>query len=321
MRTAFGLAVWLAATSLVATIAVAQTPTPVPDTSAVVTPPLSAPPPLAAPQASAAEIEFWNTVKDARNPAEFKAYLETYPNGTFAALAKVRIRALEEGAVAKKSADDAKAASVAKAAADASAAAAAASAAAKAAADARATSASVLTSAGTIREVQAKLYNLNYTVGAQNGALTNETRDAIRQWQSNIKKPVTGDMTQAELDLLRSAVTPTTWGAIAYNARGGSSSVWLRASRQDAETATLTGCRKLNGGNCSSVTAVAQGCIAIGFAAGTTGGTQYTGAYASVRPTQAQAIDNALTECRRLSKVSNNCGIRTTICADGGHKK
>lgn len=279
--------------------------------------PSDAPAAPAGPQVSPAEIEFWNTVKDARNPAEFKAYLETYPNGAFAALARVRIKSLEDAAVAKKSSDDAKTAADAKAAADARAA----SAAAKAAADARALTASALTNPATIREVQAKLYNLNYTVGAQNGVLTNETRTAIRQWQANLKKPETGDMTEAEVSLLRSASVPTTWGAVAYNARGGSSSVWLRASRQDVENTTMAGCRKLNGGNCSTVTAVNQGCIAVGFASGTVGSTQHTGAYASVRPTQAQAIEHALSECRRLSKVPNNCGVRTTLCADGSHKK
>ncbi len=178
-----------------------------------------------------------------------------------------------------------------------------------------------MTDAATIREVQAKLYNLNYTVGPQNGVLTSETRAAIRQWQANLKKPETGDMTLADVALLRSAPNPTTWGGVAYNARGGSSSVWLRASRQDVETTTMNGCRKLNGGNCSTVTAVNSGCIAVGFASGVVGSTQHTGAYASVRPTQAQAIEHALSECRRLSKVPNNCGVRTTLCADGSHKK
>lgn len=308
MRIVQGIAAWTAATVLATAIALAQGAAPAPAT---------APPATGGPQASPAEIEFWNTVKDARNPAEFKAYLETYPNGAFAALAKVRIRALEEASAQKKSSDDTKAAADAKASADAARAAAVA----KAAADARAQTASALTDPATIREVQAKLYNLNYSVGAQNGTLTNETREAIRQWQTNLKKPVTGDMTLADLSLLRSASTPTTWGAIGYNARGGSSAIWLRGSRKDAEAASLEGCRKLNGGNCNVVTAVNNGCGVVSFASGVVGSTQHNGAYAIVRPTLAQAIDQALSECRSRSKVPNNCGIRNTMCADGSHKK
>src|SRR5262245_43581841 len=36
---------------------------------------------------SAAEIEFWQSVKDAKHPGELKAYLEKYPSGDFAPLA------------------------------------------------------------------------------------------------------------------------------------------------------------------------------------------------------------------------------------------
>ncbi len=49
-------------------------------------------------QDPAAEIAFWNSVKDARNPAEIKAYLAAFPNGTFAALARIRIGELEKSA-------------------------------------------------------------------------------------------------------------------------------------------------------------------------------------------------------------------------------
>jgi len=48
------------------------------------------------------ELAFWETVKDSRDAAEFKAYLDTYPNGRFVRLAKVRIKALErEGGAAR----------------------------------------------------------------------------------------------------------------------------------------------------------------------------------------------------------------------------
>lgn len=44
------------------------------------------------------EITFWNSVKDSRNPAEISAYLDKYPNGTFAALARIRLDALKQKA-------------------------------------------------------------------------------------------------------------------------------------------------------------------------------------------------------------------------------
>jgi adenylate cyclase len=46
------------------------------------------------------ELAFWESIKDSREPAEFAAYLERYPAGTFAALAETRRQTLlEEAAV------------------------------------------------------------------------------------------------------------------------------------------------------------------------------------------------------------------------------
>src|SRR5947209_19948093 len=50
--------------------------------------------------ASSDEIAFWNSIKDSRDPADFRAYLEQYPNGKFVALAKNRLKTFE---AAKKS--------------------------------------------------------------------------------------------------------------------------------------------------------------------------------------------------------------------------
>ena len=37
------------------------------------------------------ELEYWKSIKNSKNPALFKAYLEQFPQGTFAALAKAKI--------------------------------------------------------------------------------------------------------------------------------------------------------------------------------------------------------------------------------------
>jgi hypothetical protein len=48
---------------------------------------------------SSVEITFWNSVKDSRNPAEIAAYLDKYPDGTFASLAKIRLESLKSKAM------------------------------------------------------------------------------------------------------------------------------------------------------------------------------------------------------------------------------
>lgn len=42
------------------------------------------------------ELAFWETIKDSKNPEEYEAYLLIYPDGRFAPLAKVRIKALQQ---------------------------------------------------------------------------------------------------------------------------------------------------------------------------------------------------------------------------------
>lgn len=49
-------------------------------------------------QTSAAEISFWESVRDSKNPAELRAYLQQYPNGAFKALAESRLAAMERSA-------------------------------------------------------------------------------------------------------------------------------------------------------------------------------------------------------------------------------
>ena len=53
-------------------------------------------------QADTAEITFWNSVKDTANPEELKAYLEAFPDGTFAPLAKIRLQSLTGNRDAKQ---------------------------------------------------------------------------------------------------------------------------------------------------------------------------------------------------------------------------
>jgi len=51
--------------------------------------------------ATPAEITFWESVRNSKNPAELQAYLQTFPNGVFAPLARARIAALEKPALSR----------------------------------------------------------------------------------------------------------------------------------------------------------------------------------------------------------------------------
>src|SRR5688572_16186379 len=45
--------------------------------------------------ATPAEITFWESVRNSTNPAELRAYLQTFPNGVFKPLAEARLATLE----------------------------------------------------------------------------------------------------------------------------------------------------------------------------------------------------------------------------------
>jgi hypothetical protein len=46
----------------------------------------------------AVELSFWDSIKGSGDPGDFKAYLDKYPNGQYAALARNKIAALDRGA-------------------------------------------------------------------------------------------------------------------------------------------------------------------------------------------------------------------------------
>jgi tetratricopeptide (TPR) repeat protein len=60
--------------------------------------PKPAPAPVVDPQQ--ADIAYWNSIKASKNAADYKAYLEKYPTGEFADLAKLRVEQLDAAAAA-----------------------------------------------------------------------------------------------------------------------------------------------------------------------------------------------------------------------------
>ena len=54
-------------------------------------------PPSADNTPDAAELAFWDAIKDSQRPEELRAYLEQYPEGPFASLAQLRLADAEDG--------------------------------------------------------------------------------------------------------------------------------------------------------------------------------------------------------------------------------
>lgn len=58
------------------------------------------PPPPAAPAGNQVELAFWNSIQDSDNPAAYRSYLQQFPDGVFAALARLKLDQLEQTAPA-----------------------------------------------------------------------------------------------------------------------------------------------------------------------------------------------------------------------------
>jgi uncharacterized caspase-like protein len=91
-------------TNLIGSVYLNPAPVPAPAAPATVNAALAPASPGAAPAAVAStapgtdvELEYWRSVKETNKPEELNAYLSSYPNGQFRALALARLAAIENG--------------------------------------------------------------------------------------------------------------------------------------------------------------------------------------------------------------------------------
>jgi hypothetical protein len=268
----------------------AATPETPPATVAPAIPPATPAPAATAPVNDAAEIAFWNSVKDTRNPRELQAYIQAYPTGTFSTLARLRINALEEDARAKAAPPPPPPAPKP--------------------APAPAPVAD-LSDPAVMREIQVKLY----------GVLDAPTQTAIRDWQKRAEFTPTGTLLPDQLARLRASTPSSTWGAMAYTARAYVATVSNRPSRADAEQAARNECKRRQGKNadCTVVTAADKACMAIAVYKTQTGKTIHWGAYSALRPEIGDAIAEAMRSCNAQQFSKGSCVQRATLCADGSN--
>ena len=125
-------------------------------------------------QQIAAEREFWQSIKDSRNPANFRAYLTRYPDGIFADLARNRLEELEGTAGEDSSATES-------------------------------TDGGDLALGLTLEEgelVQHALGSLGFDPGLVDGGIGPKTRRALKSWQKAKEYPVTGTLSKEQLKVL-----------------------------------------------------------------------------------------------------------------------
>jgi hypothetical protein len=167
--------------------------------------------------------------------------------------------------------------------------------------------------------VQDRLYNLNFNPGPINGRMGRDTVEAVKQAQQRAGLPVTGEIDDKFLNLLRGVKLPQHWGALAFHSSGGYGSTWRRSSRREAEQDALDNCKRRAGSGCKVSVVNGAYCIGLAVASGRTRRGRQAGSFAVIRPNLGEARIGAVEHCREQSPVPDMCEVRTVICADGSH--
>lgn len=309
-------------------------------------PPVAAPPPAAppvqpapaAPADSAAvreELQLWTTIKDTNRPEEIEAFLLAYPNGRLASLARRRLDEIRRGPVAQPR-PPAPAAPVQAAQPPASPAQTlmgAPSAAPApnmpgtsgpgASAPSQAAPAGIpqpfILTRAIVMEIQERLYGLNYYSGPINGNFGKQTADAITGFQQKVGIPVNGAIDPVLLQKLREARGVSTWGAVAFSARGGWGASWAKPTRKIAETEAMAICRRNSRTSCKLIATPGTACTALStYDVRGRNGRRFWGAYVATRASGDESRNSALENCRKDSPNPDACQITVIICGDKG---
>ncbi len=132
------------------------------------------------------ELAFWESIKNDKNPQLFQAYLNRYPRGVFADIAKINLQQQKTAALNSASIDhpDDKV---------------------------------ELRDPALLREVRERLYELNFDPGPFEGPMSSTTHEAVREFEQANKLASTGEVTQGLLRRLRDISGLKPWGAIVYS--------------------------------------------------------------------------------------------------------
>ena len=132
------------------------------------------------------ELAFWEAIKNDKNPQLFQAYLNRYPKGVFADIAKINLQQQKIAALNSASVD-------------------------------QPDDKLELKDPALLREVRERLYELNFDPGPFDGPMSPAAREAVREFEQANKLASTGEVTLGVLRRLRDLSGLKPWGAIVYS--------------------------------------------------------------------------------------------------------
>jgi Caspase domain/Domain of unknown function (DUF4189)/Putative peptidoglycan binding domain len=155
------------------------------------------------------ELAFWESIKNDRNPQLFQAYLNRYPKGVFADIARINLEQQKTATV-------------------------------KSAAIELPNDKAELSDPALLREVRERLYELNFDPGPGDRPMSATMRQSVREFEQANKLASTGEVTQGLLRRLRDISGLKPWGAIVYSKAAGK---WGMAWSQDTRKAAVASAR------------------------------------------------------------------------------
>jgi hypothetical protein len=158
------------------------------------------------------ELAFWESIKNDKNPQLFQAYLNRYPKGAFADIARINLQQQKAAALNSASVD-------------------------------QPNDKVELKDPALLHEVWERLYELNFDPGPIDGPMSTVAHEAVREFERANKLASTGEVTQGLLRRLRDISGLKPWGAIVYSkATNKWGMAWALDTRKAAVASARTSC-------------------------------------------------------------------------------
>jgi hypothetical protein len=171
-----------------------------------------------------------------------------------------------------------------------------------------------------IREIQQRLFDLNYIVWPD-GNWDDRTKAAIKNWHQTTNRPLSNVMSGDDMAYLRTATPSKDWGGVVYDSKGRYRLFVKGATRREVVDKELSYCQdNLEPKQCRLdlilETTMADNCTGISHADWKDGQGDHWSSSTARRPDIKTASDDAINTCAKTAP-RDNCKLLAAVCADG----
>jgi hypothetical protein len=176
-------------------------------------------------------------------------------------------------------------------------------------------------SAELIKEIQSRLFELNYAVWPD-GNWDDRTKAAVKSWHQITNRPMSNAMSGDDITFLRTAIPNKVWGGVIYDSKGRYRLFTNEASRKALVDKEIGYCKEnFEPNRCQpdvilQTTMMGSTCTGISHADWTDKEGGHSSSSTAGRPNIKAASDAALDSCAKTAP-RENCKLLAAVCADG----